>query len=224
MKVCFNNNTLINLEMQVINEHNWTDRSLTYLCRTFDQLKSGEEYSSTKPAIQIGILDFTLFPEAPEFHATYKMMNVKNHMIFSDKFVLSVVNLNCINLATEEDKRYQIDKWASFFKATTWEKINMLATQNEFIKEASTTIYQLSAEERIRQECEAREDFLRREKEKARRIQEAEENLAKAMAEKEAEKQRADQEQQRADAAEAEVAALKAIVAELQAEKAATSN
>lgn len=197
VKVCFNNNTLINLEMQVINEHNWTDRSLTYLCRTFDQLKSGEEYSSAKPAIQIGFLDFTLFPDVPEFYATFKMMNVKNHMVYSDKFVLCVINLTCINLATEEDKFYQIDRWASLFKATTWEEIHMLAAQNEYIKEASNTIYQISAEERIRQQCEAREDFLRREKEKERRFREAEENLAKA---------------------EAELARLKALVAQLQAE------
>ena len=40
----------------------------------------------------------------------------------------------------------------------------MLAAQNEYIKEASTTIYQLSQEEAIRQQCEAREDYYRRQR------------------------------------------------------------
>ena len=62
-----NNNTLINLEMQVANEGNWPDRSLSYLCRAFDNLNEGENYGDLKPAIHIGILDFTLFPENLNF-------------------------------------------------------------------------------------------------------------------------------------------------------------
>lgn len=35
IEVLFNNDTLINLEMQVMNELNWSERSLAYLCRLF---------------------------------------------------------------------------------------------------------------------------------------------------------------------------------------------
>lgn len=37
----------------------------------------------------------------------------------------------------------------------------MLAQNNEYLKEAASTVYQLTAEERIRMECEAREDYYR---------------------------------------------------------------
>lgn len=37
----------------------------------------------------------------------------------------------------------------------------MLAQDNEAIREASSTVYQLTQEERIRMECEAREDYYR---------------------------------------------------------------
>ena len=40
----------------------------------------------------------------------------------------------------------------------------MLAQNNEYIRQASETIYQLSQEEAIRQQCEAREDYYRRQK------------------------------------------------------------
>ena len=164
VKVLMNNDTTINLEMQVINEHNWPERSLTYLCRSFDSLNTGEAYLSVKPVIQISLLDFTLFPENPEFYATYRFLNEKNHMIYSDKLRISVLDLTRIDLATEEDRMYGIDHWAALFKSGTWEEIRMLAQENEDIREASGTIYQLTREEDIRQQCEAREDYYRRQR------------------------------------------------------------
>lgn len=161
IRVLLNNHTKINLEMQVINEHNWTERSLSYLCREFDQLASGEKYQTVKPVIQIGILNFSLFPQYPEFYATYKMLNVKTYTLYSDKLRLSVLDLTHKELATEEDRRYQLDNWASLFKAVTWEEIHMLAKKNEYIDEAANTIYQLTQEEKIRMQCEAREDYYR---------------------------------------------------------------
>lgn len=162
IKVLMNNQAYINLEMQVINEHNWTDRSLSYLCRSFDHLEHGQDYRYAKPTIQIGLLNFTLFPENPEFYATYQFLNVKNHMLYSDKLRLSVVDLTRTDLATGEDKSYHIDYWASLFKSTTWEEIKMLAQKDDVISEASNTIYQLTQEEKIRLQCEAREDYYRR--------------------------------------------------------------
>ena len=51
IRVDLNQNTLINLEMQVINEHNWPERSLSCLCREFDQLSTSQSYKSVKPVI-----------------------------------------------------------------------------------------------------------------------------------------------------------------------------
>ena len=182
VKVLLNSNTIINLEMQVINEHNWPERSLGYLCRCFDNLCKGADYADVMPVIQIGLLDFTLFPNNPEFYATYKMMNVKNHTIYSDKFRLSVVDLTRIDLATEEDRLYGIDHWATLFKVKTWEEIKMLAEDNEFIQTASDTIYKLTQEEQIRMQCEAREDYYRRQRSVQKQLSKAE----AALAEKEA--------------------------------------
>ncbi len=53
------------------------------------------------------------------------------------QFSISVLDLTNIDLATEEDKSYNIDKWASLFKAQTWEEIKMLAEKNESIDEAA---------------------------------------------------------------------------------------
>lgn len=190
IKVLLNGNIVINLEMQVINEHNWPERSLSYLCRSFDNLNRGDNYIEAKPVIQISLLDFTLFPEHPEFYATYEFLNVKNYIKYSDKLCLHVLDLTRTDIATEEDRIYQIDYWAALFKATTWEELKMLSEKNESIAEATETVYRLSEEEKIRLQCEAREDYYRRQrdaqilkKRQERQMQEQERQMRELKAE-----------------------------------------
>ena len=161
INIVLNDNTLINLEMQVENLYNWEERSLSYLCRTFDQLQKGEEYSSAKPVIHISFLDFTPFPEYPEFYASYQFMNEKNHHIYSDKLTLRVVDLRQIELATAEDQASGLEHWARLFKASTWEEIRMIAKEDENLLEATETLYTLNADELVRRQCEARADYYR---------------------------------------------------------------
>ena len=161
IEILMNNNTSINLEMQVNNQYNWPERSLVYLSRLFDGLNAGDTYRTVKPAFQIGILDFTLFPQRPEFFGTYKMMNVKNYHKYSDKFTIHVLDLTQIHLATKEDKEYGLDKWARLFKALTWEDFKMISAGNKSMQEAGETLFALNGDDRIRDRCEAREDYRR---------------------------------------------------------------
>ncbi len=199
-------------------------RKLSYLCRSFDHLNKGQPYSEVKPVIHIGLLDFTLFPDYPEFYATYKLMNVKNYTIYSDKFGLSVLNLNCIDLATQEDKAYQIDYWAELFKAATWEEIKMLATKNEYISEASETLYKLSAEEKIRLQCEAQEDYYRNQRDIEYRQQKAMNELLLTKSELDSAKSELDHKSKELDHTKKELTASQKEIARLQAELATLKN
>lgn len=119
INISLNDNALINIEMQVSNPGDWFDRSLSYLCRSFDRLYHGEQYSSTKSVLHIGILDFNVFPAHPEFYSSYKLMNIKNHQIYNDKFELRVLQLNHADLATKKDIDCGLAHWAALFKAST---------------------------------------------------------------------------------------------------------
>ena len=92
----------------------------------------------------------------------FLLQNEKNRHVYSRKFRLSVLDLNQMELASEEDRKYKVDYWANLFKSTTWEELKMLAKSDEYIQEAVDTVYQLSQEEKIRLQCEAREDYNRR--------------------------------------------------------------
>ncbi len=190
INVVLNNHTFINLEMQVANQLNWNDRSLLYLCRSFDSLHRGEAYGEVHPVIHIGFLDYPISKEYPEFYATYKLLNVKTHQNYNDNFMLSVVDLTHIDLATKEDREYHIDCWAALFKAATWEEIAMLAVKDEYIREASHTMFELSADEQIRKQCRDREEYYQDLRRYEKAIVEKDAQLQKIVTEKDAQLQK----------------------------------
>lgn len=176
--VTVNGQMKLNLEMQIINFGNWKERSLSYLCRSFDNLSKGSNYIDVVPAAHIGFIDFTLFEDAPEFYATYKMENVKNHRIYTDKMWLSVVELNSIDLATEEDRHYQINQWARLFKAKTWEELKSMAMANQYMESAVNTIYELSVDESVQEQCRRWAEYEYYQKRKDEQIAELEQKSA----------------------------------------------
>ena len=172
LKIKFNNDTIVNLEMQIINRGNWPERSLSYLCRNYDSLEKGEDYKNVNNAIHIGFIDFTLVPGEPEFCSTHMMCNIKTHKIYTSKFMLKVVELNHTDIATEEDKYYKIDQWAKLFKATTWEELKMCASEDAAMQSVVKMIYEYNEEEAVRDMCRARreavafEEYMQEEKER----------------------------------------------------------
>ncbi len=90
---------------------------------------------------------------------TYPMQNVKNHRIYTDKIRLSVVELNHIELATEEDRLHKIDQWAKLFKIKTWEELKAMAATDQYMESAADTMYELSADRMIREQCRRRAEY-----------------------------------------------------------------
>lgn len=161
VRVLLNNQEIINLEMQVINLYNWPERSLSYLCRMFDQLKRGEDYKVAKKTIHISITDFTPenFPKI--LYSNYYLYNPKTMHKYSDKFGIYMLQLNQLGNPEDEKNMPDIYYWAQLFKASTWEEIQMLADKNQAIKESIVTIQELTADEKMQMQMEARERYRR---------------------------------------------------------------
>ena len=161
LKATINHNLRIDLEIQVAKEVFWRERSILYSGRLFDFLSTGEPYSNLQRSIHIGILGFDLFPEEQaQFYSRFMFMEEKNHKIYSDKLQIVVLQLNQINHATEEDKAHNIHLWARFFKATTWEELNMLAKEDIIFHDAAQTIQQITAEEIHKENLRCREKYI----------------------------------------------------------------
>ena len=173
INVLLNNNTIINLEMQVLDLKDWPERSLSYLARSYDNVAKGDEYINVKPVYHIGFLNYTLFPKYPEFFAKYRMMNIKNHNVYTTKFNLYVVDLTKIELATQEDIDTGLVYWTQVFKAKTWEELRQMAERNQELQEATEALYVYNQDEIVKQQCRARQDYYNHERGTQKRLEEA---------------------------------------------------
>lgn len=171
--VLLNNNMIINLEMQVLDLKDWPERSLSYLARSYDNVVKGDEYINVKPVYHIGFLNYTLFPEYPEFFAKYRMMNIKNHNVYTTKFNLYVVDLTQIELATQEDVDTGLVYWTQVFKAKTWEELRQMAERHQELQEAIEALYVYNQDEIVKEQCRARQDYYNHERGIQKRLEEA---------------------------------------------------
>ena len=158
IRIILNNREIINIEMQNTDYHDWPERSLVYLCRCFDNVRKGADYTEVIPAHHIGILDFALPHLSEEFYSHFYMMNPKTKEIYSDKFYISMLNLRYRELATKEDKRQGLDKWAAVFLATTWGEFRMLAAENSIYENVADAIYEAMIDENTREACRRYEE------------------------------------------------------------------
>lgn len=200
--VLLNNQKQVHLELQVLRQSFWTNRSLRYLCKSFGKLNAGDNYNKLLPLIQIDILDFDLYKGCRDFFSTYRLADINTGRIYSDKLTLHVLQLGKEEYATEEDKAYHIDYWSKLFKSTTWEELRMLAEKQKTLQSTIETMYRANADDYIRAELEAREDQLIVQ----RSIQEAHEEEVAAL------KSKIDVIHAEKDAALAEIARLRALL------------
>ena len=159
IRVLLNGNKQINLEMQMGSVENWTDRSVFYLCRMFAEMKKGMDYTQAKPSIHIGIMMKSPVPEDTAFYNEYALKNRRTGYEFTGKIALHVLDLSCLEQVAEEERNSALYHWACVFRAKTWKEVLAMAEQSESIKKAVVTLRELSEDEKIRLQCEARERY-----------------------------------------------------------------
>lgn len=136
----------------------WTARSIYYLCKAYtNQLERGENYEQLLPVIHVGICDFTPIGLPEEFYGIYSLRNERNFELYSSQIQLNVLNLTQMNKALPGDT--DILKWAKLFKASSWEELQTLSSNDQNFMEVRDTMYALSQDEKIKLQCFARERY-----------------------------------------------------------------
>jgi hypothetical protein len=104
IKAKVNGKKILNIELQMLVSTDsvwWINRSLLYLCRTFDNLEGSEDYGDIVPSMQVCIVPNDIFAGvAPEFYSRYYMTNEVTRHIYSRDFCLRVLYLNHIRFET----------------------------------------------------------------------------------------------------------------------------
>ena len=88
VRILMNDDTEIDIEIQLSILNVWADRALFYLAKMYtEQINSGEDYTIFKKCVSISILDFKLFEYDPEFYSCFhirqfrKFKYMKLHLI-----------------------------------------------------------------------------------------------------------------------------------------------
>ncbi len=187
LKLVLNSGEILNIELQTYTDKFWISRSVLYLCRAYDSIKEGENYSLLKSTTHFCINNQELFPEQPEFYSKFLLLNTKNYTPYTKNFGINVLQLNHIELATEEDKANNLVYWAKLFNATTCEEFKMLAADSPEVKEVGTLIFTLNTDNQTAEILEGQRRYREMlASEYAAGFIDAEEKLNKVIAEKDA--------------------------------------
>ena len=161
VNVLMNDNTEIDIEIQLSEMLIWPDRSTFYLAKKFvDQIKEGEPYSVLKKCVSISILDFKLFKNESSFYSRFHIAEDTRHFIYTNKVEFHVIELPKLPREIQESSS-DLLLWAKFFASEKKEDFEMLAGMNAGINSAYQRLQVISQDDKKRQEYEARMKALR---------------------------------------------------------------
>ena len=161
VRILMNNNTEIDIEIQLAALSVWADRSLFYISKMYtEQISSGQDYSVFKKCVNISILDFVLFPEEQEFYSCFHIREDTRHTLYTDKMEFHLLELPKLPKELKEDNS-NILLWAKFINAERKEDFELLAEKDPYIGSAYQQLQVISQDKQKRLEYETREKAIR---------------------------------------------------------------
>lgn len=153
-----NDNTVINIEMQVRKNSNLIDRAIFYQSGLFhENLKSKEDYTKLPKTIGIWILKYHIFDEGP-YHEIARLRRDYEDIILTNKFELHFIQLDkfrkkCTRISNK------LEEWLTFIINDNLEEIKMI--DNEYVKKAENELEILNADTEARELARLREKAIR---------------------------------------------------------------
>ncbi len=161
VRILLNNDTEIDIEIQLATLSVWADRSLFYISKMYtEQISAGQDYSVFKKCVNISILDFMLFPEEQDFYSCFHIWENTHHTLYTDKMEFHVLELPKLPKELKEESN-NILLWAKFINAEQKEDFVMLAEKDPYIGSAYQQLQLISQDKEKRLEYEAREKAIR---------------------------------------------------------------
>lgn len=160
-----NDDSKVNIELQIRMISHWDRRNLFYLAKTFtEDLLIGEDYRRLKRCICISILDFNL-DQRPEYHKVYRLRDQDGYE-YSDLFEVHVIELRKTLRGAGN-----VDDWIQLMNAGTEEELDMIKTKNPGIVEAIGEVKRMSLRKELHalyeahmkavRDQRARDDYVR---------------------------------------------------------------
>ena len=189
IKAKTNKNELINIEIQIKDEHNMIKRSLYYWSKMFEgQLTEGQKYDTLAKTICINILNFKCL-KTKEAHSIYRLKEINTNEELTDLQEIHFIELP--KLPKNEEIKDVFDAWMEFIENPISNKLQKAEMTIQEIKEAKNELLRLSANDKERMKYEDRRAALL---DKVSALENAEEKgieIGKEIGKKEGEKNKA---------------------------------
>ncbi|QSB50355.1 Rpn family recombination-promoting nuclease/putative transposase [Parageobacillus toebii] len=167
----------INVEIQVVQQHDLPERVLYYWARLFSaSLSSGQAYSELPPTIMVTILNYPLFPhETDRFHTVFHLREDEEHFLWSAHIEFHAIDLSQFMVQWKKYRREMkksaevpwlmmlsvVDGRDSRLDETMWSELEEWAMNEQEIREALEEWEKLSVSPENRYAYEMRLKWLR---------------------------------------------------------------
>lgn len=129
VRVLFNDESKINIELQIRYMDCWDKRSIFYLTKMYtEDFLIGERYDRLKKCVVINILGFSGDPH-PGYHKVYQLRDQEGRL-YSDQLEVHIIELN------KELTGDKLDDWIRLINAESMEEFKMIQSGNPGIKKA----------------------------------------------------------------------------------------
>jgi predicted transposase/invertase (TIGR01784 family) len=149
-----NDNTYVNVEMQVDNHHNTIERSIFYDSGIYhESLQKNEKFKKAKRTIGIWFLCYNIFEEG-SFHEVARLKRDYENILLTDKMEFHYIQLPKFK---EKCKRIsnKLEEWLTFIVNDNTEAIKMI--DNEYVQKAEDELEYINADEEERMRAKFRE-------------------------------------------------------------------
>ena len=159
IKAITSNSEIINIEIQLKNEHNMIKRSLYYLSKMYEeQLNEGDDYKSLKRTVCINILNFK-YLKTESFHSVYRLKERQTNEELTD--VIEMHFIEVPKLPVDSDETDMLVAWVEFLKNPESEKVRHLELNVKEVREAKDELIKMSNNAEQREMYDMRTQIFR---------------------------------------------------------------
>lgn len=154
-----NDGIIVDIELQIRNEHNIKERTTTYASKTMSRsVGRGEKYEDIKQVIMVNILDYELFEY--EEYVSETITVLKEHR---ECEVISLIKYCFVELPKfrkqHPDMNNKLNQWLAFLDDTDRGLIKMAEEKNKVLQKARIEMNELTGDAAVQRLAELREKW-----------------------------------------------------------------
>ena len=150
IEATIDDNTKIDIEMQMRNQYNMKERSLYYWAGLYyTGLKKNEEYKENKRAITINIVNFDMFKEGP-YHEKIELRREYKNILLTNKLEIHFIQLSKFLKEGQEEKDKKMWQWLTFICNKNRKEVERVMKENKEIEKANEELEYLTGDDAVR--------------------------------------------------------------------------